>query len=375
MIVFLTLLYVGLLFLLKAMGVIRLNLAWKLSPIAWFLLLNVFLFIPMQWGAPSGPAGVFRSAIEIVPAVTGQVVEVPVVPLTELKQGDVLFQIDPEPFQDEVNRLSAALADAEQQPKLLQASVEIAVAALERTKAQRDLASANFERSRNLIESGAITEEEYEEDQRTAAVADRAVVEAEARLTQAKLELASETAEGENTAIAQAREELKAATYDLEHATVRAPTDGVVQQLALRPGARVASLPMRSAMVFIDTSQTRIAVAINQNQLRYVAAGQSAELVLKYLPGKTLAAEVVGIAPITSGGQVKSSGVVEDLTDKETYAEPYQVVLELTGDSFDANDLPGGAVGVATIYTEHVRFTHVIRKVMMRMQAWLNYLW
>lgn len=373
MIVFLTLLYIGLLFLLKTVGAIRLNLAWKLSPVAWFLLLNVLLFIPMQWGAPSGPVGVFRNVIELVPAVSGQVTEVSVEPLTQVAQGEVLFQIDPEPFQDDVDRLAAALAEAEQQPKLLQASVEIAEAALARASAEREQTRRKLQRSKRLVESGAVTQEEYEEDLRSAVVADRAEKEAQARLNQAKLQLTSTTAEGENTAVAQAREQLARAEYDLRQATVRAPTDGKVQQLALRPGARVAALPLRASLVFVDTERTRIAVAIKQNQLRYVESGQRAEVVLKYLPGKTLAAKVVGVADLTSGGQVRSSGVVEDLSAKQSRDEPYQVVLELDDKRIKANELPGGAVGVAAIYTEQVQFSHLIRRVMLRMTAWLNY--
>ena len=36
--------------------------------------------------------------------------------------------------------------------------------------------------------------------------------------------------------------------------------------------------------------------------------------------------------------------------------------------------LPGGSVGSAAIYTDSVRATHIIRKVMIRMEAWVNYL-
>ncbi|TWT75943.1 Inner membrane protein YibH [Posidoniimonas polymericola] len=375
MIIFLTLLYIGLLFALKAAGIIRLNLAWKLSPIAWFLLLNVTLFVPLQWGAPAGPVGVFRNVIEIVPAVSGQVTEVPVTPLTEVEEGDPLFQIDPEPFRDDVRRLTAALDEARQQPKLLQASVEIAEAAVARSEAERDQASAKLGRSKRLVGSGAVTQEEYEADLRSAVVADRAVKEAAARLNQAQVQFDSVTAEGENTAVAQATQALARAQYDLDHATVRAPTKGVVQQLALSPGTRVAAMPMRGSLLFVETDRTRIAVAIQQNQLRYVRADQPAEVVLKFRPGRTFAAKVVGVAAVTSGGQVRTSGVVEDITAKQQRAEPYQVVLELTDPSVDANTLPGGAVGVAAIYTDHVTFAHVIRKVMLRMTAWTNYLW
>ncbi|MFG0287088.1 MAG: HlyD family secretion protein [Rhodopirellula sp. JB044] len=375
MIVFLTLVYIALLLMFFKLKVIQPTLGWKLSPIAWMLLLLIALFIPMQWGAPSGPVGVFRNVIEIVPAVSGQVTEVPIQPLVEVDAGEVLFQIDPEPFQDEVGRLTAALAAAEQQPELLQSSVDIAEASLSRTTAERELAARTLERNKKLVESSAVSKQEYEESLRSAVVAERAEKEAELRLAQAKLELASVTADGENTAVAQAREQLARAKYDLNQATVRAPTRGEVQQLALRPGTRVAAMPLRGSLTFIETDRSRIAVAIQQNQLRYVQPGQDAEVVLKYLPGQTLSAKVVGIADVTSGGQVQSSGVIEDLTAKQTRAEPLQVVLELDGGNYDANELPGGAVGIAAIYTEEIRFAHIIRRVMLRMKAWTNYVW
>ena len=225
------------------------------------------------------------------------------------------------------------------------------------------------------MKTGAVSQEVYEQDQRTSLISDRTVKEAEARLQQAKRELASVTSDGEHTIVAQARQQLARAKYDLDHATVRAPADGVVQQLALRPGARVVAMPLRAALVFVDTSRTRIAVAIHQNQLRYIREGQPAEITFKLLPGKTFVAKVLGIGATTSGGQVRSSGVVQDLSTNEKRAEPFQVTLELTDDRLIENDLPGGAVGYAAIYTEHVKFTHVIRKTMVRMQAWVNYLW
>lgn len=373
MIVFLTLAYIALLFVLKLLGLIRFNLAWKLSPIAWMLLLFVTLFIPMQWGAPTGPVGVFRYVIEIIPAVSGQVLDVPVQPLTEVKEGDVLFQIDPEPFQEEVDRLKAAYVDAQQQPELLAASLKIAEASLAKAKANQKLAQRDLERSVALRKRNAVSKEEYEGQLLSAELADRTVEEAAARLEQAELELSASTAEGENTAVAIARNQLERAQYDLEHATVRAPTDGVVQQLALRPGTRVAAMPLRGALLFVERDRTRISVAVKQNQLRYVRPGQSAEVVLKYLPGMTLKAKVERIAAVTSGGQVQSSGVVEDLSSKQENAEAYQVILAINDDRVSPEQLPGGAVGVAAIYTDRVQFAHIIRRVMMRMQAWLNY--
>jgi multidrug resistance efflux pump len=70
----------------------------------------------------------------------------------------------------------------------------------------------------------------------------------------------------EHTLVAKARAQLEAAEFDLEQTTVRAPAKGHVAFLSLRPGQRVASLPMRSWMAFIDHEKTEIVVSINHSR-------------------------------------------------------------------------------------------------------------
>ena len=73
------------------------------------LLLNLRLFIPMGWGAPQGAAVVVRNSVAIVPDVAGEVAEVPVSANAPLKTGDVLFRIDPTPFDAQVKAINAQL--------------------------------------------------------------------------------------------------------------------------------------------------------------------------------------------------------------------------------------------------------------------------
>ncbi len=144
MIVFLTLLYVGLLALLIKVGVIKLNLWWKLSPIVWMLLLFVVLFLPMHWGAPGGAVTVLKYVVEIVPNVTGEVVDVPAQPLKVLERDDVLFQIDPEPYQAKVNELDAQLAAAIQNVEMLDAAADAAESNVKRTEEQIDVRNSEI---------------------------------------------------------------------------------------------------------------------------------------------------------------------------------------------------------------------------------------
>jgi multidrug resistance efflux pump len=313
-IVFLTLCYCAVLFALVKLGVIRLNTFWKISPVLWILLLFVVLFLPMQWGAPSGPVQVYQFVVEITPNVSGEVIEVPARQLERMSEGEVLFKIDRVPFQATVDDMEARLA-------------------LSRTR---------LEQSRTLARRSAGTVYDVER------------YEAE---------------------VAQLEAQLENARYNLDSTVVRAPADGYVIGLTLRPGQRVSNLPTRGWMSYVVTTE-RVLAYVNQNQLRHVRPGQSAEVVMKVLPGRILPAKVVDIAPMMGQGQLSPSGTAPVTPVAGALAVPrYGVLLELEEGALpeEHRALPGGAVGSAAIYTDSVKATHVIRRIMMRMQAWIDY--
>ena len=309
MIAFLLIIYVALLFMLVKLKIVPLNLFWKISPAIVLLLLLVGLFIPMGWGAPSGPALVVRQSVQIVPSVAGEVIEVPVEPNKPLKANDLLFRIDPVPFEAQVRTLEAQLKF--QELRLSQMTV--------------------------LQKSG--TGRTFDVEQR-----------------QAEVE--------------QLRAQLDGAKWNLDKTVVRAPTDGYVTNVALRKGARVASLPLAPVMAFIDTSETIIGVEINQIDARYIAAGQPVELTFKFMPGQIYTGRVETVLQAIATGQVQPSGLAA--TPKEVQAAPLVVRVVLDDKDF-AKRLPAGATGKAAIYTDRVKAAHLIQKVILRQTAILNY--
>lgn len=313
MIVFLTLCYVAVLFLLVKIKVIKLNLWWKISPAVWLLILLIALFIPMQWGAPAGGVNQYQIVVEIIPNVSGEVIDVPAKALTYMKKGEVLFKIDPRPFQDQVDEIDASL----------------------------ELAKLNLERAKDLYARKVGPEVDVDRF-------DSEVKQLTARLGQAN--------------------------YNLEETVVKAPGDGYIVGLTLRPGQRVANLPLRSWVAFINQDQERLVLGINQNMLRHVRPGQSAEVVLKLFPGKVFNATVETIAFMTPQGQLPPSGTVPGAPTGQEIPMPYGVILKLDDDLGEITQVPGGAQGSATIYTESAKMSHVIRKVMLRMESWVNYI-
>ncbi|HEV7334454.1 MAG TPA: efflux RND transporter periplasmic adaptor subunit [Bosea sp. (in: a-proteobacteria)] len=302
--------YLLLLYILVKLRVVAFNGFWKVSPAIVLVLLLFGLFIPMGWGAPQGSALVLRHSVAIVPDVAGEVIEVPVQANQPLKAGDVLFRIDPVPFQSQVDALAAQLKF--QETRLA-----------EMTQLQNRGTGRGFD----------VEQREAEVDQ--------------------------------------LRAQLAGARWNLDKTTVRAPADGYVTNVALRKGARVANLPLSPVMAFIDTSETVVGVEINQIDARYLAVGQSVELTFKMAPGTIRTGKVESILQAVSTGQVQTSG--QAVTPRALTAAPFAVRVRLDDDAF-GRSLPAGSVGAAAIFTEHVKSTHVIRKVVLRQIAITNYI-
>jgi multidrug resistance efflux pump len=168
----------------------------------------------------------------------------------------------------------------------------------------------------------------------------------------------------------QLRAQLEGAKWNLDKTVVRAPADGYVTNVALRKGARVANLPLAPVMAFIDTSDTLIGVEIAQNDARYITPGQPVELTFKLRPGIIYTGKVESVLQAISTGQTQTSGLA--VTPKGVQSAPFVVRVKLDDEDV-AKQLPAGSTGTAAIFTEAVKATHVIRKVLLRQLAILNY--
>ena len=95
-------------------------------------------------------------------------------------------------------------------------------------------------------------------------------------------------------------------------------------------------------------------------------------MVLRLRPGEVIPGHVVAIAPMTPQGQLQPSGLTPVAPAGQDPALPFGVVIELDGEIPEG--VYGGALGTAAIYTDSASVTHLIRRVMLRMESWLNYL-
>src|SRR5262249_1550863 len=275
------------------------------------------LFITMAYNHPfSTNARIYFTVTPILPAVRGLVTEVPVEDRTNqhLEAGEVLFKIDPKPFEYVVAEKKAGLADAEANVAQLKASVDQATATVGKAKSELQLAQENYDRQATLFQKNVVAQATLDTAQRNLDASKQTVTGALAAEDRAKQAYGA-TVDGEHTAIVRLRNELADAQFDLDHTTVRAPTGGFVPDLALRPGVYVRPIPLRPAMIFVNDTQRdrKLAAAFQQNALQRVRAGDEAEVLFKGIPGRVFKARVSVVIDAIAGGQLQSTGTLANV--------------------------------------------------------------
>ncbi len=347
---------------------------------ALILLLNVF--------APSSAdLRVIKYSVPIVTQVRGRVLEVPIEEGNRLvKKGDVLFKIDPTPYQLEVRMLEAQLVgmqgserELEEQAKGAQAKIEESQSRARENSARLDLTRKRVQQYQELVKSGAGNRFDLERAETDALeqkgqldAARNAEAQARASLGQIRQKLGAQV-KGEFSQVAQVRAQLETARWNLEQTTTHSPCDCYVVNLQLRPGAFVAAIPFNAVMTLIE-ADGQVVAYYNQNELHQVAPGNEVEFALKTLPGKVIKGKVDSVVWAQGQGQMQPSGFLPaPMLVQNLPPGKFAVKFDIAARDKELF-LAAGAAGDAAIYTDHLHAVHIIRKVILRVGSYLNYL-
>ena len=343
---------------------------------------------------------VFRFTEPIVSQVRGRVIEVPIEEGNRpVKKGDVLFRIDPTPYQLQVNTLQAQLANAIGSQKELQESYKGAQAKVTETKgaieqagarsaeisARIELARRRVAQYRELAASGAGTKFDLEQAETNLADLNQQLAAARSSESQARAgeqqavagqaqvqQRLGANVNGEYAQVAQIRAQLESAKWDLDQTTTRSPCDCYVVNLQLRPGGFVAALPVAPVLTLVETTGTVIAL-YRQNELHQVEPGNEAEFALDTYPGRIIKGTVNSIVWASGAGQVQASGALPMTGVLTAPAQRFAVKFDMAERDKELF-LAAGAAGDAAIYTDHAAALHILRKVILRVGSYMNYL-
>ena len=113
-----------------------------------------------------------------------------------------------------------------------------------------------------------------------------------------------------------------------------------------------------------------------QNSALRLKPGYEAEIALDSIPGDVFTGEVVQVVPALREGQLQATG---DLMAFNAMipAGRVAVVIKITDPDYAeyANLLPLGSFGQAAVYSEHAHHFGIIRRILLRMASWMNYIY
>jgi len=245
-------------------------------------------------------AFVRAAKITVNARVAGQVVEIAVRDNQPVRQGQVLFRIDPEPYQIAIDQAEARLASARLQIDGLKATYRQQQAELQSAKDTAAYDQRDYERKKALVANDFTPREVYDQTETTLKVARQRVAAIEQQIANTVVALNGDPdiELDRHPTVRAAKAQLDRARLDLSYATVTAPDDGIVTRV---DDLQIGSFVNPGAPVFSLLSSRRIWIEANfrETGLTHMRPGQEATIGVDAYPDRTFRAHIVSMSPGT----------------------------------------------------------------------------
>ena len=278
------------------------------------LALGVYVVYDLDQSPRTDDAFVRADTIGVASQVSGRIVSLHVRDNQAVKQGDVLFEIDPEPYRHALERARAALDGLEKQIGLTQRDVNAqkfaataAHANIDRADAQAKQAADTLARIEPLLAKEYVTAEQVDQARTARRSADAALE--VARRDAARARAAVSGVDALVAKLGELRAAVATAEYDLRQTVVRAPFDGRVVDLDIAQGEYAAT--GRRLFTLIDARAWYVIANFRETALKGIRPGMAAEVYLMSDPGKRLAGTVqsIGFGVFPEEGGSSASGL------------------------------------------------------------------
>lgn len=306
----------------------------------------------LQGKVATDNAYVKQDMVAIGAEVGGRIIDVRVQEDDVVKPGDLLFRIDPEPYQLQMAEATAAIANAQADVTALEN--DPALTGVDIAAAREDIAFARsrLERQRQLWDRGFTTKAEYDAASHAVAQAEETLRQAEARQVEARAKLAHGTAvPGVNPQVAAAEAHRETANLGLRRTEVRAPLGGRVAQAdRLQRGQQI--LPNLPVLTLVAEDSTYVEANFKETDLGTMQVGQRAEVRVDAYPGTVLKGHVAAIGAGTgSQFSVLPAQNASGNWVKVTQRVPVRIALDEKG----SHRLIAGLSTEVTVFTGKTR--------------------
>ena len=346
--------------------------AWVLIALCVIAVLVTYYILSDQYTPFTTDAYVQAYVVQVAPRVEGQVVHVYIEENQPVKKDDLLFEIDPRPFQYQIALLEAKRVEAVQQVAQLESDLTAAKADDERLVAEEDYARVVNDQEQEIYKREATTDRLYVQAVQNYKAAHAALARSRAEIRKVEQALAARVGE-EHALVAEVTAQLAQAKLNLEWSRVRAPATGYVTNVQLREGSFIhIGTPV---ITCIDGDHWWIVANFRENSLERLRPGQSVGLTFNSYPGRVFPGVVQSVGWGVDQVQGSPSGSLPAVGEPKNWirlAQRFQVRItpQLPAD----HPLRVGATASVAVYTRDDHWLNGVTKTVQKIEADIDYL-
>ena len=236
-------------------------------------------------------AYVRANTVGIAPHVSGPIVHLPVVDNQRVSEGDLLFEVDPRPYQHTLDRLEAQLALTHLDVQAYEEAIRAAHAEQARREADAAYARQYLARIQPLLAKRFVTANDVYDARSRVAAQEAAVRNAESEVKRAERQLGQ--LGDTNARLKAAEAEVAQARLDVSYCSVRAPFDGYVTNLNIAVGEYANE--GRQVLSLVDDRAWYVLANFRENFLPHIKPGMTADVFLLAYPNRRFRGRVQGV--------------------------------------------------------------------------------
>jgi len=345
---------------------------WVRVSIASFLLMFVYFIVADIWIPLTPDSTVMRVVTPVSARVSGNVAAVYVHNNSQVKKGDVLFELDPTPFRNKVDAAQIALEQARLSNQQLDAQIVAAQASLKTAQLTARNDKVTFDRYQRLSTLQNVSQSDLDKVRTTWQSSEQSVANLNASIHSLRIQR-GEQDEHRNVTLKKYRNALEEAELNLSWTKVYALADGTVSNVQLSPGFYASS---GSAALALVNNQTDIVADFREKSLRHTHQGTDAAVVFDAFPGRVFRAHVTSSdAGILAGQEAVNGELSAPETSNRWVRDAQRMRIHIALDEDLPKHLPTGARATVQLYNSEGPFARFFSGLQIHLVSLLHYVY
>ncbi len=337
------------------------------------LLFAIWYLVADRLTPSTSQARVRGYIVQIASEVPGKIEKIHVVSDQYVEKGDLLFEIEQQPYLIAVREAEAALDEARQQISGDEKGIAAAEAGVIEARVRYDTALKDAERAEAIAKTGAIAARDVDLAVAKAEEAKAGILRAEATLQEARKRFGDQGTQ--NTRFKKALAKLEQARLNLEYTSVKSPYDGVISNMKLEigqyasPGARLVS--------FISTKDVWVEAYLRENNLGNLKPGNRVDIALDSAPGKIFPGVLESISYGVKWNKGEKQGELASVSTNSGWLrdpQRFPVIVKFADDASVGFRREGGQADVI-VYAGETGLMNMLGRLWIRIVSTLSYVY